>query len=1359
MATINLGGEDIEIKVVVDATGAVKILKATGEELDVVGESAEKAGQKVKKVEGGFTSFQAKLVAVDAALGLLSRGFNLVGGTAQKAMRQLEEGYKAETIARGFDTLYASIGRVSSEALAELRRETQGLINDTDLQQRANQAIIAGLNDGTGAYEKATGSVVKLAESMGVGATDAIDRFNMALMTGRTITLRSIGLNVDAAAAYLAYAEANKEATESTKDFVASMTDEEKKLAVMEAAFSAASEGAAKLGDAQTTAGKASQQLGTQYENLISDIQVALSGNELLAESLINLSVAFRSVDTQSLADALAAIIGISAEVVASITNIATTLEQFSHGTIGLVNRAIQSQKSEWTAYTGMIKEVNRLIEVDTPRAAQNAMDLYAVTVASITKHSRGMTLALSKDLNEAYKKVNELGIKYGLIEKPIQKAGNALTNLDRKLTQSGRNADEAAKKAEELARMYEELGEKIDRLTGADGFNRYTDQILEIMQAHQNGTLDAKQYKDALEKLRETTIGNKDAMKDFGDALPEAARGFDQMNREADKLADEGLKKLEEQTRKSQDAFAGWLNLAGLPSEFSKLGGEILTDMFGADSAIAAFAGGPWAMVAKYAIDGINAGFEASDKLENDDPFRASGVRKANAFHEGFWKGILGDDIGGLFAKYQKKSIDNIINFGNLPGLINQALGGEKIDVIDTIAKATGWFGSSEEGSVFRKGVTKFFKDAIKESFPEGILLGLDEGAKRIKSLSTEKYAGDLFGGDVFDTLSDDVKSQFLGIGDAFAVMFDGGKGDLTKYGSQLANIFANSVENLNNLQMMLQATGIGAEELLASLEKAYLDGNLSAHDFVRTSQDVEDLYAQGIPGSLGDANAAFQNFITGGLLSGRHALDGLGDMAAETFKKLGDNATLEDLRNELVAAGNSAEEVDKLFQAFSDNGIKTLEELRDVGVDATAGIVNSLQSFSFAFDEPTEKVENLHQKLREIDGMDPEVKIKVTADISPDARAAMNLGKGGGGGSTETIIDDPETEAAYGSNIYSGVLNRLRSSVNVRGDFRNNRDRNRARREAQNNIVSEFVDDMQRLIESTQDYRTILADLEVGTISQAEAALQLRNLYDDAAPLLDEYQRAERRYQKALREGMADKNPEKFQRILERYLSLLGQLDDFKGDPVTPGGGGDNKTPQQKIAEAIDAFKNGAASLSATLDIINANNAISGGGLAGFADMAGAWNQLLTGSGADLIAGLKNLGVEGQEGGFSLGSMLNSLGGGDNAKAFREALKRAGIDDISELSRLSDVDALEVLATLKELGVPLSDAAMSASRLSEAVADIPEEKTIYVHVITDVNGTITDDIGATILGDIQGGAVEGPGLGKRKRKKRRNR
>lgn len=128
--------------------------------------------------------------------------------------RTIGRGEKVAQIATGFDTLTAKVGGAAA-VMASLERATGGGVAQADLMKAANRLLVADLGISRERMEKLAGAGVLLGKSLGISATDAVDRMSLALSKQEPELLDELGIKVDLTKAIHDYAAANHVAVES----------------------------------------------------------------------------------------------------------------------------------------------------------------------------------------------------------------------------------------------------------------------------------------------------------------------------------------------------------------------------------------------------------------------------------------------------------------------------------------------------------------------------------------------------------------------------------------------------------------------------------------------------------------------------------------------------------------------------------------------------------------------------------------------------------------------------------------------------------------------------------------------------------------------------------------------------------------------------------------------------------------------------------------------------------------------------------------------------------------------------------------------------------------------------------------
>lgn len=218
-----------------------------------------------------------------------------------------------------------------------------------------------------------------------------------------------------------------------------------------------------------------------------------------------------------------------------------------------------------------------------------------------------------------------------------------------------------------------------------------------------------------------------------------------------------------------------------------------------------------------------------------------------------------------------------------------------------------------------------------------------------------------------------------FNALGSAFSEM----AGTMGPQMEQIGVILAENLGgNLDNARTLLQTIGLGAEDLEASFLRIGLSGEQSWHDVEIYMQKIPELTGEGLV-AFGDLSGALERFreTTG---RGKGALIELKNILAEATE-LG-ITNFGDLRTQMIAQGVSVEDADRLFQAFANRGINSLEDFRNASDRDLGGVTADMESLGFQWENisdniegSAEQIDNLQEKLSNLENKDVEVNVKI--------------------------------------------------------------------------------------------------------------------------------------------------------------------------------------------------------------------------------------------------------------------------------------------------------------------------------------------------------------------------------------------
>lgn len=330
-----------------------------------------------------------------------------------------------------------------------------------------------------------------------------------------------------------------------------------------------------------------------------------------------------------------------------------------------------------------------------------------------------------------------------------------------------------------------------------------------------------------------------------------------------------------------------------------------------------------------------------------------------------------LGSQLGGIGGKALAASL----GLGPVGELIGQELGslaGEAL--VKGLADVFG--GKDNAGTKFRKALDKFFAEAFDANRLSVIINGQLKQIKDLEFGGTDFGNADLGFFDAFNKLPDAARAAFDGVSRAFAEL----TGNSQDFASSLAAVFTNNLGgSLNNLQLLIQATGKTAEEMKGAIVEAFLDGKLSALEAQSAINGINQAMQEGIPDAVGAVSQAFDNLKAAGAKGGRAATDALRDIGAEA-KEVG-SGSLEEVINNLAATGKySAEEIRQVFDALKAAGIDTVEELASATDQSLIGVLSQLEATDFPFAKAAEEAQQLIDKVNQLPD---EIRTRLVFDV----------------------------------------------------------------------------------------------------------------------------------------------------------------------------------------------------------------------------------------------------------------------------------------------------------------------------------------------------------------------------------------
>lgn len=206
----------------------------------------------------------------------------------------------------------------------------------------------------------------------------------------------------------------------------------------------------------------------------------------------------------------------------------------------------------------------------------------------------------------------------------------------------------------------------------------------------------------------------------------------------------------------------------------------------------------------------------------------------------------------------------------------------------------------------------------------------------------------------------------QAVGVGLANFLGIAQEQGD--KLGLILAENFATGSDlytSLDNIKLFLDNIGISTEQLTASLFEMAKAGEISWLQFEQFRQQLALIPEEGLAASGAYVKAMDLFLESQG--RGVKALNALKYLAIEASE--GGVTSLEGLRLKLIEAGYSVEDVDALFAAFAQRNIKSLDDLKNASEETLGGIVADAELLGVTWEKQAESMEEAAEGTEQVE------------------------------------------------------------------------------------------------------------------------------------------------------------------------------------------------------------------------------------------------------------------------------------------------------------------------------------------------------------------------------------------------------
>lgn len=297
---MGIGNSDVEIKIVVDSSGAIKSINEVDVALEKTKESGEKSGSSLLNV---FAAIEVGKAAFSAIKGTIDFASGAITELAQR-------GEKLGSLVDAFQNLGGQ-----TKIIEEARERTLGLVSATDLYAIANNALVRGLPDVNKNFADIADLGARLADTLGKDTKPTIEQLFQAISTGKPIQLQQLGLFVDTDSVVTKYAKSQGIAAEQVSDL-------QKKQLIQNAVIEQARAKLKELAPVTDSVANAQESLGNSISDVKDRIGLAINSNSILAKSFRDSEKALNSIDWEAAGEAIGVL-------VAKVIELGTKISKF----------------------------------------------------------------------------------------------------------------------------------------------------------------------------------------------------------------------------------------------------------------------------------------------------------------------------------------------------------------------------------------------------------------------------------------------------------------------------------------------------------------------------------------------------------------------------------------------------------------------------------------------------------------------------------------------------------------------------------------------------------------------------------------------------------------------------------------------------------------------------------------------------------------------------------------------------------------------------------------------------------------------------------------------------------------------
>lgn len=1068
-------GDDVQIQVNLDAVKAIEEVEKIQAKIEALGKSSGDNSEKVKLLEDALKGLakeadkaradvdklNEKGTTLGNVLGGMRTGLNVAGQAAVIAggalltvsgiasaliVKFVEAGDKLGDLKGSFENLGGS-----SKSIEDANKAILGVLPNIELYRLANKGLVAEIPDFNKNFAQIAEYGKKVGESLGIDTAQGIEQVTQALISGRDVALKQVGIFID-------QDKASKDYAQSMGIVGRQLTENEKKYANQIAATDALLRKNKELGEGGDSVADALDAVSSSFTDQIGIIGLAINENNALTGAVRTFEGVIDGLDLTEFTTNLTDLAGEFAQVGAdAVVAGVDMVNNFARG-LRIVGELANQTGAALEPLMDAVGAYGRLMRGDVLD-----LDNYKKIVGALGKVELPSFQKAVEKVNAEMAEKNEI-TKVAIAEakgeqqtikakaQALKLAGDQQDAYNKSLEAGKKAEEEFLKEMQKAEEAFKQLNQDIDTITRENNLEKLQDDLkkaFELKDFTKAGTV----RETIRAQIREGIVqGYLDAGGEIDD----------QANKLIDEKTDLELGKMEKGVK---DGIEKGVKDGFLQSELPNYLSEMITGAI-----TTGFTEGFSNETLKSAGNSLSSIFaqefqNSFQKLFSGE--KGGGFTKANIYESlsnlGLSYGLTTltanatdkekDVKGGITSgAITGASIGTMIlpGWGTAIGAGVGAVGGyfvgasgpstnsdtkqrhETINFIEGLIDNKHLSFLQEQGNII-EGYNYRFNQRIDNPWWRGAMNSIHAAPENLPVYQFENQAfngnGPVAGAINVsnDTIHPAIMGQTQYGGPTSGIGSIGGPGWADQYWEQFGQVGGESFGalgaafsemagqmgptmeqvgviiaenlggNLDNARMLLQTLGVGAEDLEQSFMNIGLAGEESWHTVETWMQRIPELTGEGLIG-IGDLEGAMNQFINSGG-RGQEALISLRNIGIEAMES--GASSMDDLRNHLIATGKfTTEQISALMGGLAQRGITSLQDIKDASDRTLGGVTADAESLGFAWSDSIgqgladsiDDVEKLKSVISDLpDTIEKNITLKVKTEYSGDDAKAL--------------------------------------------------------------------------------------------------------------------------------------------------------------------------------------------------------------------------------------------------------------------------------------------------------------------------------------------------------------------------------